>query len=81
MSEPLYTIGTWDMDEQAYTPQVGLTVPCINVPWRTLLQVLRELRQLGYTAHRRRDANGDHDDNDWAVLVERTDGLEFDGRR
>jgi hypothetical protein len=31
MTEPLYSIGTWDTEEQAYTPQVGLTVPSQNV--------------------------------------------------
>ena len=72
--EPLYSVGTWDMDEQAYTPQVGLSVPCINVPLNVLRQVLRELRQMGYTAHRYRNAKGNHDDNDASVLVERTDG-------
>lgn len=70
-----YSIGTWDADAQAYTPQIGLTVPCVNVPWRTLLEVLRQLRRMGYAAHRRRDGDGEHSDNDWAVLVERTDGL------
>ena len=67
---PLYSIGTWDTDLQAYTPQVG-TEPCINVPWRRLLQVMRLLRQDGYS----------HDSNDWSVLVERTDGQPFDGKR
>lgn len=71
----VFSIGTWDGDAQAYTPQVGLTVPCVNVPWRTLLCVLRELRSMGYSAHRVRSENGDHEDNDWAVLVERTDGM------
>lgn len=74
MPEALYSIGTWDMDAQAYTPQVG-TEPCINVPWRRLLQVLRLLRTMGYSAHRLRDADGEHDNNDWSVLVERTDNL------
>ena len=77
---PLYSIGTWDTDVQAYTPQVG-TEPCVNVPWRRLLQVLRLLRRMGYSAHRYRDAHGGHDDNDWAVMVERTNGEPFDGRR
>lgn len=79
--QPLYSVGTWDTDEQAYTPQAGLTVPSQNVPWLTLLQVLRELRRMGYTAHRYRDADGGHEDNDWAVLVERTDGKPLDGKR
>lgn len=81
MTEPLYSIGTWDTEEQAYTPQIGLTVPCINVPWRTLLQVLRELKRMGYSCHRLRDPEGTHDSNDWAVLVERTDGEPFNGSR
>ncbi len=71
---PLYSIGTWDTDLQAYTPQVGLTAPCINVPWRVLLRVMRELRRMGYSAHRFRDPDGGHEDNDASVLVERTDG-------
>ena len=81
MSEPLYSVGTWNESEQAFTPQVGLTVPSQNVPWRTLLQILRELRQLGYSAHYRRDPDGDHDDNDACVLVERTNGRPLDGQR
>lgn len=72
--EPLYSVGTWDADAQAYTPQDGLTVPCLNVPWGGLLRVLRQLRRLSYSCHRRRDARGDHYDNDPMVMVERTDG-------
>lgn len=76
MNEPLYSVGTWDTDQQAYTPQAGLTVPCVNVGWRTLLEAMRQLRRRhSYSAHRYRDPNGDHDCNDWAVLVERTDGM------
>ena len=77
----LYSVCTWDTDEQAFTQQAGLTVPSQNVPWRTLLHVVRELRRMGYTAHYRRDANGGHDDNDPMVMVERTDGEIMDGRR
>jgi len=53
-------------------PQEGLSVTPENVPLWTMRQILRELRGMGYTAHR----GGPHarDDNDWAVLVERTDG-------
>lgn len=80
-TEALYSIGTWDADLQAYTRQEGLTVPSENVSWKTLLEVLRQLRRMGYSAHRRRDLDGGYDDNDWAVLVERTDGKPFDGRR
>lgn len=81
MSEPLYSIGTWDTHEQAYTRQANLTVPSENVPWRTLLEVFRQLRAMGYSCHRYRDADGSHEDNDWCVIVERTDGQPFDGRR
>lgn len=77
----LYSIGTWDTEAQAYTPQAGLTVPSQNVPWRTMLEVLRQLRRMGYTCHRFRDADGGHYDNDPMVLVERTDGRELDGQR
>ena len=78
MTEPLYSVGTWDMDEQAYTPQVGLSVPCINVPFRTLFTIYRELRAMGYNCYRE---PSNHDANDWWVLIERTDGEPFDGRR
>lgn len=81
MSEPLYSVGTWDSDLGAYTPQLGLTVPCINVPRKTLRAVLKELRDMGYPCHRRRGPDGDYDDNDVMVLVERTDGRPFDGSR
>lgn len=36
----LYSVGTWDMDRQAYTPQYGLTVPSFNI-------TLAQLRQAG----------------------------------
>lgn len=75
MSVPLYSVGTWDTDAQAYTPQEGLSVPSFNIPLWTLRQALRELRDCGYAADRYRDADGSHDANDWAVLVERTDGM------
>jgi hypothetical protein len=81
MTAPLYSIGTWDTDLQAYTPQAGLTVPCLNVSWQIMLEVLRQLRKMGYTCHRRRDAAGEHDDNDWSVLVERTDGNDPEWQR
>ena len=84
MNTPLYSIGTWDTDLQAYTPQIGVTVPCLNVPLATMREVLRQLRRMGYSCHRRRTSAGgewSHDDNDWSVLVERTDGKPFDGSR
>lgn len=72
---PRYSVGTWDMEEEAYTPQAGLSVPCINVTLPTLRQVIRELRSGGYSAHYVRGADGEHDANDPKVLVERTDGM------
>jgi len=70
----LYSVGTWSPDQQSYTPQRGLTVPSFNITLAQLRQAIRDLRRLGYEAHRFRDADGSHDDNDWAVLIERTDG-------
>lgn len=86
MSEPLYSVGTWDMDAQAYTRQDGLSVPSENVPFRMLFTIYRELRAMGYSCFRhahREEFNGNlsHDDNDAFVLIERTDGQPFDGRR
>ena len=72
--EPLYSVGTWDIDKQAYTPQRGLTVPAFNMTWRQLVIAVRELRKMGFEAHRRRDSDGSYDDNDPNVLIERTDG-------
>jgi hypothetical protein len=72
--QSLYSVGTWDTDKQSYTPQRGLTVPSFNLTWNQLVVAVRELKQLGYSAHRRRLPNGSHDDNDWTVLIERTDG-------
>jgi hypothetical protein len=45
------------------------------VPLATMRQVLRELRGIGYDAHRIRGADGNYDCNDASVLVERTDGM------
>lgn len=72
---PLYSIGTWDTDRQAYTPQAGLAVPAFNITIWQLRQAIRELRSGGYTVHYVRSASGDHANNDWAVLIERTDGM------
>lgn len=74
MSNPLYSVGTWDMKRQAYTPQRGLSVPSFNITLAQLRQAVRELKSMGYEAHRRRDEEGCRDDNDWCVLIERTDG-------
>jgi len=69
---PLYSVGTWDPELEAYTPQVG--VPSFNLTLWQLRDSLRMLREMGYTAHRTRCPDGTHEDNDWSVLVERTDG-------
>jgi len=72
--EPRYSIDTWDADKQAYTPQRGLSVPSCNLTLRQLRVALKELREMGYSAHRRRAASGEHYDNDSGVLIERMDG-------
>ena len=69
-----YSVGTWDNEKQAFTPQQGLTVPPYNITLAQLTQAVRELRAMGYTAHRYRDADGGHEDSDAFVLIERTDG-------
>ncbi len=70
-----YSVGTWDEYLQAYTPQRGAG-RCINVSLRGLRRVLKRLRELGYSAHRKAAGLGDKSRacNDWCVLVERTDG-------
>lgn len=74
--KPKYSIGTWNPDKQSYTPQRGLTVPSLNISLRELRSALKQLRKMGYTAHRIRLPNGGYDD-DYAVLVERTDNLHW----
>lgn len=69
----LYSVATYDWRIGAYTPQTG--VPAFNLTLQQLRHSLKMLRKCGYSAHRRRDESGDHDDNDSNVLVERTDGL------
>jgi monomeric isocitrate dehydrogenase len=74
MVAPLYSVGTWDARKEAYTPQAGLSVPAFNITLAQLRQAMRELREMGYSCHRYRDSNGNYENNDWAVLIERTDG-------
>ncbi len=76
-TEARYSVGTWDPDEQAYTPLIE--VPSFNLTISELRRALKYLRSIGYSAHRLRDHLGSHDDNDWAVLVERTDGKSESG--
>ena len=79
-TEPRYSVGTWDTESQCFTPQIG--VPSINLTLWELRASLRELRNCGYTAHRRRvrilssgDEDFHHDDNDAWTRVDRTDGM------
>jgi hypothetical protein len=69
----LYSIGTWDMDLQAFTPQSGLK-NCMNISRDVLKTRMRALRCMGYSVHRRGNIHDGHDDNDTSVLIERTDG-------
>lgn len=68
MTTPLYSIGTWDTELQAFTPQNGLTVASLNIDRGTLRKAMRELQAKGYSCHR------SGDDCDPSVNVERTDG-------
>ena len=78
MAEPLYSIGTWDVDRETYSPQKGLTVPPFNITRSQLRQAIRELKAMGYRCHRKRDPTASpgetYWDNDVYVLIERTDG-------
>ena len=75
-----YSVRTWDTDEQAYTPQAGLSLPWRGLTLWQLRAALKELKGMGYSCHRFRDEDGDHSANDYAVLVERDDE-ETDGTR
>ena len=79
-SQHTYSVRTWDTDAQAFTPQDGLSLPWEGLTLWQLKQALRELRGMGYTAHRYRDDDGGHYDNDTCVLVERDD-KQTDGTR
>jgi hypothetical protein len=72
MTTPLYSIGTWDIDEQAFLPQED--VPAFNLTLFQLRQSMRLLREHGYSCHRYRDEDGGHSDNDAWVRIDRTDG-------
>jgi hypothetical protein len=66
-----YAVGTFDRDEQAYTPQVGLEWYGLTL-WE-LRRALRALRRMGFQANRCLCSDGTHD-SDPEVLVERVDG-------
>jgi hypothetical protein len=73
MSEPLYSIGTWDTDAQGFTRQEG--VPAFNLTRRQLVGSMRMLQETGmYTCHRYGNGTQDMRDSDTSVLIERTDG-------
>jgi hypothetical protein len=74
-SVPLYSVGTWDCDSQAFTPQAGLLGPSINITKQELRRRLKELRRLGYPCDRVRWPDGSRDSDPY-VLVERTDGAD-----
>lgn len=80
MADHTYSVRTWDGDLERYTPQAGLSLPWRGLTIWQLRAALRELRGMGYTAHRYRDEDGEHFDNDYYVLVERDDE-ETDGTR
>jgi len=65
-----YRITTWDYDAQDYTKQIGMTNPSQNVDLSGLRKAVQELRAMGYSCHRYRDAYGDYE-SDSAVFVER----------
>jgi len=78
MTDPRYSIGTWDTEAQGFTPHPGLKA--FNLTRTELVEVMRELRGYGYTCHRirKRDQHGvhtDETDSDVSVLIERTDGI------
>jgi hypothetical protein len=61
------------MELQAFTPQTG--VPAFNLTLGELRRSMRMLRDCGYSVHRRRGSDLNYDDNDYSVLIERTDGM------
>jgi hypothetical protein len=68
-----YSVGTWDVALQSYTPQIGVH-KSFNLTLAELRVAIRILRKLGYSAHRRGNVNDGHEDNDWTVLIVRDDG-------
>lgn len=66
-----YCIGTWDMEEQSFTPQSGLD-KWYGLSLGELRSALKELRRIGYLAYRYR-LDGDYE-SDPMTLVERVEG-------
>jgi hypothetical protein len=73
-SDALYSIGVWDMDEQAFTAPDFLPMATMNISRGKLRAAMHLLRDRGFSVHRFRDADGSHDDNDPQVMIERTGG-------
>lgn len=74
MTQPLYSIRTWDPELQKYTPQID--VPCDNLTRAQLVASMRMLQDVGYSCHRirERDDDGNHTgyaDSDPSVMIER----------
>ena len=69
---PLYSIGTWDGEAQAYTSPFGLGT-CLNITRSELRDRIRVLRSMGYQVDRMGKSRDGHP-HDRQVLIERTDG-------
>ncbi len=79
MTEPLYSIGTFDHEAYTYSPHRDL--PAFNLTRKQLVEVMRALQQDGYSCHRFRSRDPKTGElEEWAsesdpsVLIERTDG-------
>ncbi len=79
MTEPLYSIGTYDHEECAYSRHKDL--PAFNLTRKELVDVMRALQHDGYSCHRFRHRDPKTGElEEWAsesdpdVLIERTDG-------
>lgn len=68
-----YTVLTWDLELQQFTPQTGMSVPHEGLTIHGLRAALKDLRAMGYSCHRTRDRHGRHDNNDAWVMVERSE--------
>lgn len=77
MSVETYSVGTWDGDEQAYTPQLyrGVEIPSINLTIHELRRTMKELREMGYSVHRFGNTRDSDRENDTSVLIEKTTGM------
>ena len=71
--EPFYSIGTWDVILQAFTPHYE--VPAFNLTRAELVKSIRLLRGHGYLVDRTGNTASGHDNNDTNVIIERTDGM------